>query len=141
MPMTPQEIFDKVAIHLLTQNCKSVSDEFAGSDLQAYDCYYRGANSTKCAIGCLIPDDLYSPDMEGKRVSAILVDFQEISNLLMAPGAIAVNFYFLGRLQAIHDKFPVAEWPYALAKFATEHKLTLPYQLSVKLKELDHAVK
>ena len=31
-----------------------------------YQCAYRGYDGTKCAVGCLIPDDVYSPFMENK---------------------------------------------------------------------------
>lgn len=47
--LTPQEAFDKVAVHLLTQNEKSIDDK--GN----WAC--RGLNGCKCAIGALIPDE------------------------------------------------------------------------------------
>ena len=43
-----QEVFDFVAIHLLTQNEKSGDDQV---------CYYRSPTGLKCAAGCLIADD------------------------------------------------------------------------------------
>jgi hypothetical protein len=53
--MTLQETFDKVCVHLLTQLQKSVFLDSNGS----MACAYRGPNGLKCAVGCLIPDELY----------------------------------------------------------------------------------
>jgi hypothetical protein len=56
--MTDQEIFDKVALHLLSyakQGFKSVDDR---------GCLYRNGEGLSCAVGCLIPDDLYDPVIE-----------------------------------------------------------------------------
>ncbi len=57
--MNNQEIYDKVSKHLLTQNKKSKLDG---------KCSYRGDNHTSCAIGCLIPYDLYDSQMEGGTI-------------------------------------------------------------------------
>src|SRR5690349_11599184 len=50
--MNAQEIFDKVARHLLTQKEQS---------RDSFSCAYRGVNQNgkilSCAVGCLIPDD------------------------------------------------------------------------------------
>ena len=51
---TSQEVFDVVAKHLLTQNAKSMDDPWDEM------CAYRGENGRRCAVGALIPDDLYS---------------------------------------------------------------------------------
>lgn len=58
--MTKQEIFDKVAKHLIKQNCKSL-DDITG-------CCYRGVNNTMCAVGCLIKDEFYNESLENKTV-------------------------------------------------------------------------
>jgi alpha-L-fucosidase len=65
--MNAQEMFDRVAHHLAVQQVPSMmkkgNNEF---------CAYRGTNGTKCAIGALIPDDVYDPHIEGKRVTALV---------------------------------------------------------------------
>jgi hypothetical protein len=64
MTRTAQEIFDTVVAHLRKQGCKSLS----------YDgrtCQYRGEAGRMCAAGCLIPDDMYTPDLECKTWSHI----------------------------------------------------------------------
>lgn len=55
--MTNQEIFDKVATHLLSQGKRSA--------LGGVGCAYRGDGGLQCAIGCLIPDELYRYELEG----------------------------------------------------------------------------
>lgn len=49
-------IVTKVATHLSVQRARATDSE--GS------CKYRGKNGTMCAIGVLIPDDLYMPSAE-----------------------------------------------------------------------------
>lgn len=53
--MTPQQIFDKVCIHLFTQGERSIKDE---------KCLYRGPKGRSCAVGCLISDKDYRADMD-----------------------------------------------------------------------------
>jgi hypothetical protein len=66
--MDKQKIFKKVAIHLLTQGKKSQRKlRFHRNTV----CAYRGYNNLKCAIGCLIPDKLYSSDLEGCSVRSL----------------------------------------------------------------------
>ena len=55
--MDSQEIFDKVVDHLRKQGHRSV-DEYGS-------CMYRAPNGDMCAVGCLIPDNLYRPVIEG----------------------------------------------------------------------------
>ena len=62
--MEPQQIFNKVATHLLKQNKRSIDK---GTDV----CLYRGPNGTKCAVGVLIPDSLYLKTMEGRNILSL----------------------------------------------------------------------
>ena len=62
--MTQQQIFDKVATHLLTQGAKSMMGD---------TCRYRGSNGAKCAVGCLIKDDHYDPILELRSSRSELV--------------------------------------------------------------------
>lgn len=57
-----QEIFDKVAKHLLTQKARC-TDSKTGICL-----YFDPETKMKCAAGCLIPDRDYSESFEGQRV-------------------------------------------------------------------------
>lgn len=62
--MTEQEIFDTVLAHLREQG-KAATD-LGGA------CRYRGADGTACAVGCLIPDELYDPLIEGMTARWII---------------------------------------------------------------------
>jgi hypothetical protein len=53
---TKQEIFDTVVTHLFTQG-KAAQDEDE-------TCFYRAPDGCKCAVGALIPDELYDETME-----------------------------------------------------------------------------
>ncbi len=61
--MTKQEIFDKVKAHLLAQGKRAVNGDG--------NCMYRGMDGTKCAVGCLIPDELYTPLLENHSAYGI----------------------------------------------------------------------
>jgi hypothetical protein len=59
--MNQQEIFNKVATHLITQGVQATSVMGSGYP----SCAYRGDNGTMCAAGCLIPDEEYKSWFEG----------------------------------------------------------------------------
>ena len=62
--MTAQEIYDTVLAHLRKQG--RASRTIAGG------CRYRGPDGTACAVGCLIPDELYDHRIEGLSVVEIM---------------------------------------------------------------------
>lgn len=72
--MTPQQIFDKVAAHLIAQG-RPARDVFNS-------CKYRlptfDGRVLMCAIGALIPDDKYDPAMEGLDVYGLLSSFGDV---------------------------------------------------------------
>lgn len=92
-----QEMFDRVVAHMRAQGQQSVF-RFEGS--ASTMCAYRGPDGLKCAIGCLIPDDVYTPRMEGQAVGAIVARFPDVRRALR-PGAVGLNF--LTELQEAHD--------------------------------------
>jgi len=59
-----QEIFNKVSTHLLKQGRPARNSE-------GY-CRYRTADGLSCAVGCLIPDEFYSPSFEGHSADKII---------------------------------------------------------------------
>lgn len=63
-------------------------------------CMYRSPNGDKCAIGCLIPDELYNKDIEG-----LSVFHDEVSDILkkIYPDATEKDLTFLSVLQDMHD--------------------------------------
>lgn len=85
--MTDQEIFDKVLAHCRQQGVSATND--------AGDCMYRGRNGTKCAVGCLIPDNVYVPSME------TFLTFSDVVALI--PGVTVDQSQLLRHLQSAHD--------------------------------------
>lgn len=63
--MTRQEIFDKALAHLRVQGCQAIEANTT--------CLYRTSSGLKCAIGALIPDEVYTPDMEGEAAGFPLI--------------------------------------------------------------------
>jgi hypothetical protein len=61
--MSLLEIFNKVSEHLLTQNKKAFDNNHGRCCYQIKDDLSN--RNLKCAAGCLISDQDYSPDMEG----------------------------------------------------------------------------
>lgn len=90
--MNKQEIFDRVAAHLMQQGRVSVRE-------REESCAYRGAGGARCAVGLLIPDDLYDADMEGSRAGYILTVWPKLGDLL----DVRLNGNLLDELQHIHD--------------------------------------
>lgn len=87
--MTPQEIFEKVVTHLFTQGRRSLND-------QGW-CRYRGDKGTSCAVGCLIPDEVYDVGMEGSNSICLLFRYKkELPDLWQ-------NSALLNELQEVHD--------------------------------------
>lgn len=88
--LSAQEVFDIVVNHLFTQG-RPAYDDVQG-------CMYRTHDGLRCAVGVLIPDDLYDKALEKNPSDYIiqyffdadLADWREHKNLLM-------------RLQNIHD--------------------------------------
>lgn len=106
--MTNQEVFDKVAKHLLTQNKKAVSP-IDGR------CKYR-TEDLKCAGGVMIPDDKYLPKMEGRSMSAVI----EENNL----EELKPFVFLLYQLQKIHDVYFPSKWKVRLGKLAEANNLS-----------------
>lgn len=106
-----QEVFDVVTKHLLTQNQKSRVDT---------SCMYRGPGSLKCAVGALIPDDVYSYAMEGYPACVLLEQFSGVAATLFGDSPKQYEG-LLVELQLIHDNsyVGVEKWPeelYGVAK-------------------------
>lgn len=145
--MTRQEVYNKVRDHLLAQG-----EQSAGM----MGCQYRAERSDgtvlMCAIGCLIPDELYDDGLEGmdvgyftavqapKMVEDVDLELvQEIGELLgiwdvtnadrnwiQQPAETDADkmLHLLSDLQIVHDQTAEEEWLTALEAVAKEHGLT-----------------
>lgn len=72
--MDTQAVVDKVLTHLWDQGECS-------RDPLGMGCAYRGRNGTKCAIGILIPDNMYRPNMEGMSFHELCQRFDAVADL------------------------------------------------------------
>ena len=93
--MDSQEIFDRVVEHLWNQKVPALNENNT--------CVYRGPNGTMCAVGCLIPNELYDPEMDeggGKAVDVLFEEFHEVTDKI---GFTKENLDLLETLQYHHD--------------------------------------
>ena len=90
--MTNQEVFDKCLSHLRKQGKKSVDPH------NQWQCMYRGGMGRMCAIGALIPDELYQTCFENKTIYSLLGNHPEIKEHFDG-----VNPDVLVHLQDVHD--------------------------------------
>lgn len=109
--MNSQEVFDKVVNHLRKQNTKAMNGSM---------CSYRGANGTKCAVGCLMEDNEYSPLFEGNDIYRILKRESIAPSLTQK---LLPHLSLLERLQGIHDIDPVCKWEEEFKLTAKHFKL------------------
>lgn len=110
--MTDQDIFDTVAQHLLTQNRRSTLGAM---------CEYRGADGLKCAVGCLIPDELYLREMEGYTATDSRVKPALVSALGRSRD---IPMALLVALQKCHDMYEPHQWREQLKAIAKSHNLS-----------------
>lgn len=77
-----------------------IKKEFKGKSSDGRNCFYRGLNGTKCAVGMFIPDYLYRIKMDkdvvgGMSSSALLMNYPELKTKMPLE-----KMY---ELQSVHD--------------------------------------
>ena len=90
MPMSKQEIFNKVMTHLFTQGKPAKT--------RKGDCRYRTKNGLKCAAGVLIPDEMYRTTMEEKCIYDVCKYYSDVHRHLGEE-----NIGLIASLQDLHD--------------------------------------
>lgn len=115
--MTNQEAFTTVVNHLRKQGCKAMVET---------GCRYRTPNGQKCAIGILMPDELYQPTMESTMVGYLLTQYTLVREHLDH-----VDLALLEALQSVHDFDDVECWEQALQHIADTWNLVMPTKLNV----------
>lgn len=118
--MNEQEIFDIVRRHLIKQRVRSIDD--IGRPR------YR-AGKKMCAIGVLIPNDLYNPSMEYNSVTRLCEEVKSDGHYKFTlPDYFRANVRFLNTLQLIHDRsfnfVDPSRWDLELQVFARRRGLT-----------------
>ncbi len=117
--MTPQEIFDRVTEHLLAQGraCKSQEDS---------SCFYR-MGPLRCAVGCLIPDERYSPELEGFELDGVGRVAEALVDVIPTHGAQRrTALGVLRALQNCHHQVHPKNWPKRLERVAEVYVLAMP---------------
>lgn len=113
--MTNQELFDTVAAHLLRQGRRAITAD-------GYNCRYRTEPDEdgvvlKCAIGCLIPDELYRPGFEGCPLN--------VGNISEAAGLQQHQISLGLLLQTLHDGgASPTTWREQLTRIAAAYQLS-----------------
>lgn len=128
------EQFDKVANHLIKQGKRSLALDGAG-----WVCAYRGEGGAKCAIGVIIPDELYGEHLEGNCFTVLNLKMRYNGDPLCeylkpytapVPALVARSIKDAGwhdaaitswgsALQVVHDHVLPAYWPALLAELRT----------------------
>jgi len=94
-PMKKQEIFDAVVKHLLAAPARSVNHI-------TDTCVYRGPNGSKCAVGAILPDEIYDPKFdissEGTGIHSLCEKYSD-----EIPYWMRRNVMLLQELQRTHD--------------------------------------
>jgi hypothetical protein len=136
--LTKQEIFDKAVNGLAGQGFirsrQTEDDEEVGESRTK--CLYRGLGGTKCAVGHLIPDDVYEEWFNSYGVNSLP------SNVLLAAGlaesslpgdfesyrgVLVPERYFIGNLQLAHDESETpAEMKSRLLSLGVKYSLVIP---------------
>jgi hypothetical protein len=92
---TKQFEFDAVVAHLYAQGRPAVSDSIG--------CAYRDEGGLMCAVGCRIPDSMYTREMEGETVSSLL------EKGFAVPEEITAYERMFRKLQEVHDDYTLNE--------------------------------
>lgn len=117
--MNKQEIFDTVYEALMKQGKASIRNGI---------CQYRGPGGTKCAIGHLIPDDLYDPSIESLTFHSLP---EYITDHIVGDDEdYKTKNQLLYRLQRAHDQYlnfyGIKEWKESMKDIAYEFNLHFP---------------
>jgi len=135
-----QEVFDTAAKHLITQGRPAVPEDGEEALRAPSRCLYRTAAGLKCAVGCLIPDTHYDPEIEGGGVLSILEavrandlavlpsNSRALSNVLGELGLMDERALdLLYALQRMHDSYADdsgrIDWREGLARVADQFGL------------------
>lgn len=113
---TAQQWFDKAVKKLSEQKEQSIDENG--------DCLYRGPGKLRCAIGHLIPNRIYTKEMELSSVGGVFDSFPEIDEYLTISGFKrweAIDFF--SDLQFIHDEYDPKRWPTEWKDIAEKYDL------------------
>lgn len=135
-----QSLFTSILTKQWAQAAQAMSDD-------GNMCAYRGTDNHRCAVGCLIPDDVYDTRIESATVSDVMTlattttdealekvifyaripSVRALRDVLAASGLTPDTFPLLAALQRVHDdQANPHAWPAAWAATADTFGLTMP---------------
>jgi hypothetical protein len=110
--MNTQQAFTAMVEHLRKQQQRSR----LANDIT---CAYRGQDGLKCAVGVLIPDEIYDKAYEGLDVQSAIQTSKPLAKLLGH-----VELEMLQDMQNIHDFQPTEQWERRFELCAADYGLT-----------------
>ena len=116
--ITNQELFDRIAIHLLLQAEKS--EDYSNV------CLYRSVEGNACAIGCLIKEEDYYHNNTYREIEARNINASEVQSVVSKSLDVTLskgNIGILEELQKIHDEYSPAQWFNSLSRLAETRNL------------------
>lgn len=116
--MNKQDMFDVMTTALLAQGKKSGEKPEEGD----FECLYRAPDGCKCAIGHLIKDKFYTPDMEGANIRSDL-PWEALKKSIGRTDLSDHDRDFLEHMQEIHDETAPETWDAQFRKVAIEWAL------------------
>lgn len=130
-----QDLYDRVVTHLFQQGRQARmfdSDPrfFSAQDEMAPLCFYR-LDGMKCAVGCLITNDDYMDEMEGKSI----VELAELYPNYPSIAALIPHQRFLKQLQVVHDDDTLWSSPVLRDVYNTLRELAKVHNLNVLVLE------
>lgn len=105
---TLQEVYDQIALHLLTQGKQCINNGL---------CRFRNlSEESACSLGHLIPLSEYTEDLELSVFGDILLDF----GIVLSDDLVRL----LEMLRVLHDDYQPSEWPILLHDIAEKMNLS-----------------
>ena len=123
--METRTAYDTITAYFSQPGAVLAQDEYGGA------CHYRDAYNpmVRCAVGCLIPDAIYSEAFEGQGIHALLDEENREGCYApeLAEFFAGVEHEFLDRVQRAHDESKtVEEFLGRLRIIGAEYELNSP---------------
>ncbi|WP_157140646.1 hypothetical protein [Paraburkholderia graminis] len=110
-------MFDVIGWHLLRQGTRATA-------FDGVKCLYRAMDGKRCAIGWIIPDEVYERSLEFLGVRDLAARLIESEHAAFAR-VLYRHMPLLRDLQEMHDARHPFEWPFALRVIAQRHQLNV----------------
>lgn len=110
-----QDVFDVIGWHLLRQGTRATA-------FDGVKCLYRAPDGKRCAIGWIIPDEVYAKSLEFLGVRDLAARLIETEHAAFAR-ILYRHMPLLRDLQEMHDAHQPHEWALKLRVIAQRHNL------------------